>query len=176
MWTSVSPWVTVDERDGGSMRSVDGSRASTSAAAPAPLQKKPSSSSSLLRGFSQLLSLESDYYATAEVPPTEEEQESERRAMRCVEACRVDEVFADSKFLEAESLLHMVRALTWAAGPAGAAGAGAAISENGGGGSAMDGAVSAEDEDTALFCLDILIAVTLRNRDRIRLLLPHVYG
>ena len=66
--------------------------------------------------------------------------------MRCVEACRVDEVFADSKFLEAESLLHMVRALTWAAGPAGAAGAGAAITENGGGGSAMDGAVSAEDE------------------------------
>lgn len=177
----VAAGLTVDERDGGTMRAIDGSKASTSAAQPEKLQKKVSSSSSLLRGFSQLLSLESDYYATAEVPLTEQEKEAEQRAMRCVEACRVDEVFADSKFLEAESLLHMVRALTWAAGPAGAAGAGAAAAENsngngGGGSGVMEGAVSAEDEDTALFCLDILIAVTLRNRDRIRLLLPHVYG
>jgi brefeldin A-resistance guanine nucleotide exchange factor 1 len=203
----VTEGLSVDDRDGGTMRAIDGGKASTSATAqPEKIQKKVSSSSSLLRGFSQLLSLESDYYATADVPLTEADKEAEQRATRCIEACRVEEVFADSKFLEAQSLLHMVRALTWAAGPAGAAGAaGAAATENGDGGvisgasgtgsngnsnsnsnsngggvggvgAAEGGAVSAEDEDTALFCLDILVAVTLRNRDRIHLLLPQVYG
>ena len=32
------------------------------------------------------------------------------------------------------------------------------------------------DEDGAAFCLDVLVSVTLRVRDRSRLLLPHTYG
>ena len=129
------------------------------------------SSSSLLRGFSQLLSLETE--APPDAPPSEQEQEAAQRAARCIEACRIDEVFADSKFLEAESLLHLAKALTWASGVGGggANGAGAAAAGTGGAGAAL-----AEDEDTALFCLDMLISVTLRNRDRIRLLLPLVYA
>ena len=56
--------------------------------------------------------------AAAEAPLTEAEKAAEERAIRCVDACRVDEVFADnSKFLEPEALLHLVRALTSAGGP-----------------------------------------------------------
>ena len=32
------------------------------------------------------------------------------------------------------------------------------------------------DEDAAVFCLDVLVGVTLRNRDRVRTCLPLVYG
>jgi brefeldin A-resistance guanine nucleotide exchange factor 1 len=60
------------------------------------------------------------------VPLTEEEQAAENRALRCVEACRIDDVFADASFLGNDSLAGLARALTWAAGPAGAAGARAA--------------------------------------------------
>ena len=35
----------------------------------------------------------------------------------CIEACRLDELFSDSKFLRAESLIEMVKAMMWSAGP-----------------------------------------------------------
>lgn len=56
--------------------------------------------------------------------------------------------------MEAESLLHLVRTLIWAAG---------------------NPAAPSDDEDTALFCLEQVVAVTLRNRDRLALLWPLVY-
>ncbi|KAI3452871.1 hypothetical protein Pfo_009534 [Paulownia fortunei] len=50
-----------------------------------------------------------------------------------------------NKFLQADSFLQLARALIWA------------------------------DEDTAVFCLELLIAITLNNRDRIGLLWQGVY-
>ena len=88
-------------------------------------------------------------------------------------------VFADSKFLESDSLTHMVGALVRAAGgkPAVPGGEGGA---EGAGAEGADTAVSAPpsdvDGDAAVFCLDVIIAVTLRNRDRVRVALPHVYA
>ena len=180
--------LSVDERDGGPMRAFDGSTASTSAKAE-KLQKKPSGGSSLLRGFSQLLSLESDAWGGGggETPPTEAEKEAEARATRCVEACRVDEIFADSKFLEAESLAALAAALVRAAGFGTSAAVGRADTDTDGDGvvGETDGAAAVArrsspparvDDDAALFCLDVLVGVALRNRDRVRVVLPHVYG
>eukprot|EP00976_Prorocentrum_cordatum_P061567 1176353-Prorocentrum_minimum.AAC.6 len=48
--------------------------------------------------------------------PTKMDQESEAKIKRCVEGCRIDEIFVDSKFLEADSLLQLVEALVWASG------------------------------------------------------------
>ena len=179
--------LSVDARDGGTMRAFDGSAASTSAKAE-KLQKKPSGGSSLLRGFSQLLSLESDAWGGGggEAPPTEAEKEAEARATRCVEACRVDEIFADSKFLEAESLAAMAAALVRAAGFGNAGAVDRAETDGDGVGDGVVGDAGAAahpssppprvDDDAALFCLDVLVGVALRNRDRVRVVLPHVYG
>ena len=185
----------VDERDGGPMRAVDGSALPRAGSLP-KLKKKPSGSSSLLRGFSQLLSLEPDAWGVSgggDQPLTALEREAEERAHRCVEACRVDEIFADSKFLEAESLTCLTSALAWAAGPGGAAGAAEKMAQTIGGAS-FEGTTTtaaggdpdampldampldAMDEGTALFCLDALVGVTLRNRDRARLTLPRCYA
>ena len=177
--------LSVDARDGGTMRAFDGSAASTSAKAE-KLQKKPSGGSSLLRGFSQLLSLESDAWGGGggEAPPTEAEKEAEARATRCVEACRVDEIFADSKFLEAESLAAMAAAIVRAAGFGTAGAVDRAETDGDGDGVVGDAGAAARpsspptrvDDDAALFCLDVLVGVALRNRDRVRVVLPHVYG
>jgi brefeldin A-resistance guanine nucleotide exchange factor 1 len=170
-----------DERDGGTMRTLDGTEASTSFHKRKKMEaKKNAGGNSLLRGFSQLLSLDGDWGGGGgETPLGEDEKEAEARAVRCVDACRVDEVFADSKFLESDSLTHMVGALVRAAGgkPAVPGGEGGA---EGAGAEGADTAVSAPpsdvDGDAAVFCLDVLIAVTLRNRDRVRVALPHVYA
>ena len=206
---------------GGPMRALDGSDASFAEAERARREKakkakSASGGSSLLRGFSQLLSLDglagSDGLfgsgfggngGGAETPLTEEERAAEERALRCVEACRVDDVFADAAYLGNESLNGLARALTWAAGPAGAAGARAAqaaaaaaevsaeglaaptehpptstalASPKGAGDASAAVAAAVADEDGAAFCLDVLVSVTLRVRDRSRLLLPHTYG
>lgn len=107
---------------------------------------------SLLRSFSAMLSM--DGRESPLPPPTEAEQRIEDIAMSCAEACRVKELFADTKFLELESLTYLMRALIWASGDP------ALVSS------------TADDEDAALFCLDAMFTVTLRNRDRIRGILP----
>eukprot|EP00899_Mesostigma_viride_P015080 jgi/Mesvir1/23573/Mv18269-RA.2 len=134
--------------------------AATAALAPAPLplsaanKVATSSSSSILRSmstrFSSFLSLDSEPPPAA---PTELEIAAQQRTLRCIEACHIDDIFSDSKFLQAEALSQLAKALVWAAGQP---------------------HKSPEDEDTAVFCLDLLITVTLRNRDRIQLLWPLV--
>lgn len=89
--------------------------------------------------------------------------EAEQATMRCIEACRIDEVFSDSKFLRAESLVEFVKSIIWAS------------SMNS---STYPGYVSADsdDTDTAEVCLELLIGITIRNRDRIELLWPLVHS
>ncbi|KAH7442899.1 hypothetical protein KP509_02G006600 [Ceratopteris richardii] len=111
-------------------------------------------SQGLMGRFSQLLSLETDEPRSQ---PTEQQLAAHQRTLRAIEACRIDSIITESKFLQAESLLQLVRALLWAAGRPQKAGG------------------SPEDEDTAVFCLDLLIAVALNNRDRIMLLWQVVY-
>jgi brefeldin A-resistance guanine nucleotide exchange factor 1 len=122
--------------------------------APAPALGTRRRSSGLMSRFSQLLSLESDEPRSA---PTEQKLAAHQRTLRTIEACHIDQIFNDSKFLHADSLLQLARALVWAAGRP------------------QKGGSSIEDEDTAVFCLELLIAITLNNRDRIMLLWQGVY-
>lgn len=104
--------------------------------------------SGLMGRFSQLLSLDSDEPRTQ---PTEQQLAAQQRTVQTIQQCRIDSIFTESKFLQAESLLQLTRALIWVA-------------------SRLQKGNSTEDEDTAVFCLELLIAIALNNRDRIMIL------
>ncbi|KAL0350855.1 UNVERIFIED_CONTAM: ARF guanine-nucleotide exchange factor GNOM [Sesamum radiatum] len=113
---------------------------------PAPQATVPSRKSSGLMGrFSLLLSLDAEEPAPQ---PSEEELAARQRTLQTIQNCHIDSIFAESKFLQAESLSQLVRALVVAARRP------------------LKGNNSLEDEDTAVFCLELLIAITLNNRDR----------
>ena len=85
---------------------------------PRPSNKARNSSagSMLSRAFSSLISLE----GADSGPPGESsvrEMEANQRSMSCLSACRVEDIFSDSKFLRAESLHELVKAIMWASGP-----------------------------------------------------------
>ncbi|KAL1538735.1 ARF guanine-nucleotide exchange factor GNOM-like [Salvia divinorum] len=114
----------------------------------------PRKSSGLMSRFSMLLSYDAEEPAPQ---PSEEQLAARQRTLQTVQNCHIDSIFAESKFLQAESLSQLVRALVMAAGRP------------------LKGNSSSEDEDTAVFCLELLIAITLNNRDRIMLLWQNVY-
>ncbi|KAG5528339.1 hypothetical protein RHGRI_029119 [Rhododendron griersonianum] len=89
--------------------------------------------------------------------PTEQQLAAHQRTLQTIQTCHIDSIFTESKFLQADSLLQLAKALIWAAGRP------------------QKGNSSPEDEDTAVFCLELLIAITLNNRDRIVLLWQGVY-
>ncbi|CAO2829540.1 unnamed protein product [Amaranthus hypochondriacus] len=119
-----------------------------------PSMGTPRRSSGLMGRFSQLLSLDTEEPRSQ---PTEQQLAAHQRTLQTIQKCHIDGIFTESKFLQAESLLQLAKALIWAAGRP------------------QKGAGSPEDEDTAVFCLELLIAITLNNRDRIVLLWQGVY-
>ncbi|GAB4829103.1 hypothetical protein Ancab_018766 [Ancistrocladus abbreviatus] len=114
----------------------------------------PRRSSGLMGRFSQLLSLDTEEPRSQ---PTEQQLAAHQRTLQTIQKCHIDSIFTESKFLQSESLLQLSRALIWGAGRP------------------QKGTGSPEDEDTAVFCLELLIAITLNNRDRIVLLWQGVY-
>ncbi|KAI4373850.1 hypothetical protein MLD38_011920 [Melastoma candidum] len=123
-------------------------------AAHMPSMGTPRRSSGLMGRFSQLLSLDTEEPRSQ---PTEQQLAAHQRTLQTIQKCHIDSIFTESKFLQAESLLQLARALIWVAGRP------------------QKGNGSPEDEDTAVFCLELLIAITLNNRDRIVLLWQGVY-
>ncbi|KAK1270973.1 ARF guanine-nucleotide exchange factor GNOM [Acorus gramineus] len=119
---------------------------------PAVAMGTPRKSSGLMGRFSQLLSLDAEEPRTQ---PTRQQLAAHQRAIQTIQKCHIDSIFTESKFLHADSLLHLTKALINAA----------SRSQRG-----SMGHHSPEDEDTAVFCLELLIAITLNNRDRIRVL------
>lgn len=121
---------------------------------PQSISKAKGSSGSLFsRAFTSLISIEGSDAATAE-QAAQREAELGALAAASVEACHVEEIFADSKFLTAESLVELVKAVMWSAGNV----AGAAR--------------SGEHTAPAELCLELLVALALRNRDRVALIWP----
>lgn len=51
-----------------------------------------------------------------ETEPTPEEKEAEKRTLKCIENCNIRDLFRDTKFLQLEALLELVRSITWASG------------------------------------------------------------
>ncbi|KAL8120946.1 ARF guanine-nucleotide exchange factor GNOM-like isoform X2 [Apium graveolens] len=129
--------------------------ASTSSPSPLTLASATSRRSySLMGRFSQLL-----YFDTEEPAPqpSEEQLAAHQVCLQMVQKCQINSIFSESKFLQADSLSQLVQALISAAGRS------------------DKGVNVQENEETAVFCLELLIAVTLNNRDRIMLLWQGVY-
>ncbi|KAJ0099255.1 hypothetical protein Patl1_21868 [Pistacia atlantica] len=124
---------------------------STSHVTPLATSRK---SSGFIGRFSQLLSFDIE---EPTLQPSEEEIAAKQRTHEIIQNCHIDSIFTESKFLQAESLMELVKALILAAGRL------------------RKGSSSMEDEDTGVFCLELLIAITLNNRDRIMLIWQGVY-
>ncbi|KAK8533899.1 hypothetical protein V6N13_028417 [Hibiscus sabdariffa] len=120
----------------------------------APAAIIPQKSSSLIGRFSQFLSFDME---EPKLYPTEEELAAQQHLREIVQECHIDNIFMESKFLQAESLLQLVDAIILAAGRF------------------SKGTRVMEDEDTAVFCLELLITITLTNRDRILIIWQKVY-
>ncbi|XP_031399588.1 ARF guanine-nucleotide exchange factor GNOM-like [Punica granatum] len=134
-----------------------GNRRSTLSSSPNAQSQKtgsPQGYVGFVSRFSRLFSFDTDEPRSE---PTEQQLAAHRQARQIIEKCHIESIFTESKFLQAESLLQLAQALIWASEQA--------AKQNG----------SPEDEDTAVFCLELLIAITLNNRDRIGLLWQCVY-
>ncbi|CAO2820443.1 unnamed protein product [Amaranthus hypochondriacus] len=116
---------------------------------PTVAPKKPSG---LMGRFSQLLSFEVEEPISQ---PSEEELAAQQCILEIVQKCQINNIFLECKFLQADSLMHLV---------------GAVVAEQ-----AQTETRYPEDEVNAVFCLELLIAITLNNRDRISLLWQSVY-
>lgn len=114
----------------------------------------PRKSSGLIGRFSQLLSFDIE---EPRLQPSEEELAAQQRTREIIQDCHIDSIFTESKFLQADSLQQLVRALILAASRL------------------RKGSGSMENEDTGVFCLELLITITLNNRDRIMLIWQVVY-
>ncbi|KAL1308132.1 hypothetical protein HN51_050068 [Arachis hypogaea] len=114
----------------------------------------PKRSSGLMSRFSQLLLLGSEEPRPI---PTKEQVAAQQSTLQTIQKCHIDSIFSESKFLQAESLLQLARALITA------------------GGRLKKGNITFDDEDSSVFCLELLITITLNNRDRIELLWHGVY-
>lgn len=119
-----------------------------------PSTATPRKSSGIIGRFSQLLSFDME---ETKLQPSEEQIAAHQRFREMIQNCHVDAIFTESKFLRAESLLQLVRALTLAAGRL------------------RKGSSTMEEEDNCVFCLELLIAITLNNRDRIMLIWQGVH-
>ncbi|KAF2313590.1 hypothetical protein GH714_012313 [Hevea brasiliensis] len=111
-------------------------------------------SSGLMGQFSQLLSFDIE---EPRLLPTEEQLAAHQLIRETIQSCYIDSIFTESKFLQSESLLQLIRSLILAASHL------------------HNGTSPVEDEGAAVFCLDLLIAVTLNIRDRIMLIWQEVY-
>ncbi|KAF5479489.1 hypothetical protein F2P56_000303 [Juglans regia] len=128
--------------------------ATTLSASHMPSLAPSRKSSGLMGRFSQLLSFDMEEPRSQ---PTEEQLAAQQHTRETIQKCHIDSIFTESKFLQAESLLQLVKALILAAGRL----------------RKVTGSI--EDEDTAVFSLELLITITLNNRDRIMLIWQGVY-
>jgi brefeldin A-resistance guanine nucleotide exchange factor 1 len=117
---------------------------------------KRASSSLFSRAINSLISIEGADGAGGEAA-TAREEALMAAAAASADACRVEDLIADSKFLTAESLVELVKATMWA------------------GGNVVAAARTGEGSDTAELALEILITLALRNRDRVALIWPLVH-
>ncbi|CAL8465729.1 g5265 [Coccomyxa elongata] len=110
----------------------------------------------LSRAFSSLISIESsDNGNGAEL--SAREAGALQATVACIGACHIGELFADSKFLQADSLLELCQAIVHAPGPIPRI------------------VATGDNSDTAEMCLEMVIALSLRNRDRLLLIWPLVH-
>ncbi|KAJ3412584.1 GDP/GTP exchange factor for ARF [Chytridiales sp. JEL 0842] len=175
--------------------------------APPAAKEKTSQSSSrkdnvgLFMTLTQLLSLSTGSQDDdEELDPTPDEIDAERFTLECIAACRIEELFRDSRFLEERSLKHLVSSITESSivplpgltnGPGSATTiaqsrqVGNTTEENSKvNGTAVEVASSSQNpshlkifkyDPAAAFHLELILHITMQNRDRMKVLWPVVF-
>ncbi len=129
--------------------------AEAAARLPAPPARgaRGSQGSLFSRAINSLISIDGSDTASSEAAVAAEAA-ALAAAAASARACRVPEIIGDSKFLTGEALVALARAAAWAGGDVAAAARGAA------------------DPAAAELALELLVALALRNRDRVALIWP----
>ncbi|RHZ59918.1 hypothetical protein Glove_360g53 [Diversispora epigaea] len=137
---------------------------------------------SLLSALSSyLLSPYSGNYESSRSDPTNEEIECCMCTVDCVSVCRLEEIFADIRLLEKESLEHLMKALKFIADGNTATKIGDkkinyfSTSSIPNPSTSQDPFYSSSYDPAAVFFLELMINVTLQNRDRIQYLWPILF-
>lgn len=117
-------------------------------------RNKGSSSSIFARAINSLISIEADgdiEYADAGSEMLKD------LAQKSINSCSIESLVNDSKFLVAESLLDLLHAIIWS------------------GNASLELSKQGEPSDTTELALELLFSLSLRNRDRISLIWPHIH-
>ncbi|KAF0385373.1 Sec7-domain-containing protein [Gigaspora margarita] len=147
--------------------------------APQSKQERPRDNSLLSALSSYLLSPYSGNYESSRSDPTDEEIECSMCTVDCVSVCRLEELFADIRLLEQTSLEYLMRALKFIADGNTATKIG--DTKTGYSSSSPSTPTSqvflrgSSYDPSAVFFLELMINVTLQNRDRIQHLWPILF-
>lgn len=96
--------------------------------------------------------------------PTQEQLSSMKLASQVVSECRPSQIVADSKYLTSTSLAEMLSSIA----------ANSAMIVEHAEPQQKTASLSGEDEDALVFYLELIVAITLENKDRLPLVWPHV--
>ncbi|CAG8585934.1 8500_t:CDS:10, partial [Paraglomus occultum] len=110
--------------------------------------------------------------------PTKEEIECTMCTVDCVAACRLEELFADIRLLQQESLEYLMRALKFIAdgnSPSDSLNSRNSVSQELSNQNLQGNAPSKPYDPAAVFFLELMINVTLQNRDRVQSLWPILF-
>ncbi|KAI8799312.1 hypothetical protein BJ742DRAFT_884663 [Cladochytrium replicatum] len=142
---------------------------------------QPRKDAGLLSTISQFLSLGGGPFAPDvdeedDIPPTAEELDCERHTLDCVRACRVEDVFVDSRFLQESSLIELLQTISDAAIQNVEAGKhGAATAPVAGSAQPVEGQQTQMKYNAAsAFLLEIMVNIAVQNRDRIQVVWPQI--
>uniref|UniRef100_A0A8R1E4Q5 GBF1-like tetratricopeptide repeats domain-containing protein n=1 Tax=Caenorhabditis japonica TaxID=281687 RepID=A0A8R1E4Q5_CAEJA len=97
--------------------------------------------------------------------PSQEQLSAMKLASQVISECRPSQIVADSKYLTSTSLAEMLSSI---------AANSAAIVEQVEAQQQKTFNLSGEDEDALVFYLELIVAITLENKDRLPLVWPHV--
>ncbi|TPX32616.1 hypothetical protein SmJEL517_g04294 [Synchytrium microbalum] len=142
---------------------------------PAPTSRRDG----ILSTFAQLLSLGSgpNIDEDEDAEPTPEDIDAERCTLECIRSCRVEDLFADSRYLEDEALVSLVTTLIEASKSEKISSlrkSRSAPSEPGsppGVSSSLTPAV-VKYHAASIFFLELLIKILIQNRDRLSVVWP----
>ncbi|KAG9300462.1 hypothetical protein G9A89_010088 [Geosiphon pyriformis] len=148
-----------------------------------PKQERANDNSLLSTLSSYLLSPYSSNYESTRSDPTEEEIESTLCTVDCVAVCRLEELFADIRVLEQESLENLMNSLKFIAdgnltGDAKTtprSSSPVSITQPNASQPSSHSSAMIPYDPAAIFFLELMINVTLQNRDRIQTLWPILF-
>ncbi len=121
-------------------------------------EEKPSAKTEtgLLNSFVSFISMSSEAQQRMRTP---EEDEFADVATECIKSCNLDSLVTESKFLLAESLQELVKFLV--------SGSQLDTGSRDAGDGVSSGSAAADDEHATLFYLEMLVRITIQNRDRV---------